>query len=506
MKRALVTVIWAISVLGLSAVGGTARATYPGLNGRIVFAADTDRGSQLFTVGANGKDLRQITHVKGDAMKPDWSPDGRRIVFEFDRPDGTCSIDLVNRDGSGLVSLSGHRNDCENDPSFAPDGRSVVFVHSTFTFESIWRMNLTGGDRDLIVPAPAGLHAEDPNVSPDGTELSFIVEKVGRHALFVVNMDGSDQRKVVGFRFDISTKADWAPDGTRIIFSEYANEPQKPGNIATIRPDGTGLRYVTHYSSSNVHATVGPYLPDGRQIVVRIQNQDQLGLYRMCACGRGPVPILAPVTLLPRGNDWGAAPGPARARTSLRNEKIVFGRWNQALSDTVIYTMNADGTNVKKLSQGAAECPRWSPDGTRIATCGSPTGAAVRIYDPADLSFVDLPMVDPAVLFTAGSLWSPDGHHFALEGFGQTRGSLNGIYTIRSSDGRGLRRITSNPGGDDNPFDYAPDDSRIGFIRTTRNGTQALYTVKLNGGGLHRITPATLSDYEVRPGRPGATR
>ena len=63
-----------------------ALATFPGHNGRIAFhSATATEGRQIFTVRPNGRDLRQITHVAGDAINADWSPDGRRIAFTSDR-------------------------------------------------------------------------------------------------------------------------------------------------------------------------------------------------------------------------------------------------------------------------------------------------------------------------------------------------------------------------------------------------------------------------------------
>jgi hypothetical protein len=52
-----------------------ASATFPGRNGLIAFAADAGSGSQIYTVKPNGKRLRQVTHLDGDAVNPDWSPD-----------------------------------------------------------------------------------------------------------------------------------------------------------------------------------------------------------------------------------------------------------------------------------------------------------------------------------------------------------------------------------------------------------------------------------------------
>src|ERR1700761_6262236 len=64
-----------------------AHATFPGRNGLIAFQSQTDSGVQIFTIRPNGHDLRQITYVNGDAVTPDWSPDGQQIVFEIDRGD-----------------------------------------------------------------------------------------------------------------------------------------------------------------------------------------------------------------------------------------------------------------------------------------------------------------------------------------------------------------------------------------------------------------------------------
>jgi Tol biopolymer transport system component len=100
-------------------------------------------------------------------------------------------------------------------------------------------------------------------------------------------------------------------------------------------------------------------------------------------------------------------------------------------------------------------------------------------------------------LSTGCDIWSPDATRFACE-VGSEDDSRNGIYTIRTSDGQGLRRTTSNPYGDDIPIDYSPDGRRIVFGRTDPNGppgaNQALFVVNLNGSGLHRITPWGFSD------------
>jgi Tol biopolymer transport system component len=65
-------------------------------------------------------------------------------------------------------------------------------------------------------------------------------------------------------------------------------------------------------------------------------------------------------------------------------------------------------------------------------------------------------------------------------------------YTIRTADGGGLTRVTSNPGGVDIPGDYAPNGKRLVFARVdhpTDPAALGLYVVKVGHNRLRQITP-----------------
>jgi len=181
---------------------------------------------------------------------------------------------------------------------------------------------------------------------------------------------------------------------------------------------------------------------------------------------------------------------PAAANAPQANGQILFARFDPLLDDNVIYTVNPDGSHERQVLPLALGCPHWSPDGTRIVTCGGPANSATTLINPDDGSYRLLPMPDPDNLFTACPVMSPDAARLACEGIGQTDPSLNGIYTIRTSDGGGLTRMTSNPGGDDIPGDYSPQGKRLVFARFDRDGDPiALFVVKIDGAGLRQITP-----------------
>ena len=123
-----------VGALALLVFAPSAGATSPGKNGLITFAADTGNGNQLYTVRPNGHDLRQITNVAGEASLPDWSPDGRHIVFQHDwNTEARCAtVDVINPDGSNDVSLTSGVGGCEGDPSYTPDGSRIVYARFDF--------------------------------------------------------------------------------------------------------------------------------------------------------------------------------------------------------------------------------------------------------------------------------------------------------------------------------------------------------------------------------------
>ena len=85
----------------------------------------------LFVVDSNGKNKHRITPWSLDAGdNPDWSPDGRWIVFRTHiSSDNNCSIDIIHANGSGLRQLAHYgSNSNVRSAAFSPDNQSIVFA------------------------------------------------------------------------------------------------------------------------------------------------------------------------------------------------------------------------------------------------------------------------------------------------------------------------------------------------------------------------------------------
>jgi Tol biopolymer transport system component len=274
-------------------------ATFPNRNGLIAFQADIDDGAQIFTIRPNGKKLRQITNVDGVAALPDWSPDGRHIVFTLDE----CTIAVMDADGGNLHAIASEPDACLNDANYTPDGAHVVYARFDFEreVEEIWSMGVDGSDRRFITDAGG----PDPNVSPDGQKLSFKGPPEG--ALFIADIDGSDTQQISP-SISVTYKHDWAPDGQHLVVSDNSSPgPDESVNVVTVRPDGTDWTYLTHYPAG-YRANVGGYSPDGQWIVFRLEGPGLVPtMYRIRPDGSDLHAIYGSSTIVPRFIDWGPA-------------------------------------------------------------------------------------------------------------------------------------------------------------------------------------------------------
>jgi Tol biopolymer transport system component len=309
MKRFRITSTLAVLAVAVSLVSAVpASATFPAKNGLIAFGADTGTsGTQLFTVRRNGHDLRQITHGPGEATTPDWSPDGRWLAYSLDE----CTIALARANGTDQrVIPSQTPEGCETDPAFTPDGDHLVFERydAIVDDDAIWIMDLDGNGRRRIGTGPGG--AATPEVSPDGQTITFLSYTPNElTALFAMSIGGGAARQVTPTLYGIAFKHDWAPDGSRLVMSDNADDFDHPANLVTIRPDGTGLRYLTDLRTPDQRAVAGGYSPDGKWITYRLEHGDQSALMIARTNGQGAHAVLRFSSLRPRFIDWGPAAG-----------------------------------------------------------------------------------------------------------------------------------------------------------------------------------------------------
>ena len=121
-----------------------------------------------------------------------------------------------------------------------------------------------------------------PRWSPNSRRLAYTVEQYGYEdpypflgtRLAVVGIGRTDPpaRFITPRRINAG-HADWSPVGRRIAFATnpvgFFQVTREPGNIFTIRPDGSRMRQLTTASVDGSYRISGPrWTPSGRRLVV----------------------------------------------------------------------------------------------------------------------------------------------------------------------------------------------------------------------------------------------
>jgi Tol biopolymer transport system component len=286
----------------------TAGATFPGENGRIAFASDRTGNFEIYSVHPDGTGLRRLTHTPDGAASvfSDWSPDGRWIVFDSDRT-GNVQVFLMRADGTGVRQIT-HNQGFNGDPTFSPDGRRIVFSHAPADGSSdIWTMNLRGWDWKRVTRTPRRFEFA-PQYSPDAGWIAFgtTTRGGGRAAgVALVHPDGTDRHLLTPFRLRAGS-ADWAPDGSRLVFESNLDAPHS--SLYTIRPDGSGLHRLTSPPGEQ-NDFLASYSPDGEQIVFSSdRGGDQPDIWVMNADGTSKHRLPRTPAAFDFAPDWGSHP------------------------------------------------------------------------------------------------------------------------------------------------------------------------------------------------------
>jgi hypothetical protein len=223
-----------------------------------------------------------------------------------------------------------------------------------------------------------------------------------------------------------------------------------------------------------------------------------------------------------------APPPPQSPKTAVLQGTVAFARWDPTTQRYQIWTMNADGSNQKMISDFASE-PSFSPDGKRItfyAWEGTEGGNGLWIMN-ADGTGREVRRNDANVRFPRWSpdnkyisFWTPpytvnvynladtsvrgvvDGEHPAWSSDGQrlvmkscaTGGGGCGLYTI-GVDGGGKTSLTDN--AEDGIPAWSPDGRKIAFICKSGE-TFDICTVNDDGSGRQNLTSSN-SGHDINP-------
>ncbi len=200
----------------------TSEAIYPHVRWspdgkRLAFASNRGRGFSIYTMPSSGGRPERISDHEFSDSDPEWSPDGKWLVFNA----------LVTAQDSGVFivpAMSGEiRRLVENDkvieassPQWSPGGKEIVFMSSERGGSDIGIWNFESGSVEWITDSRYEYYA--PEWSPDGHKLAYLVNRDGIVSITIQDRE-THATETLEVEAGVHSDLHFAPDSNGVFFT-----------------------------------------------------------------------------------------------------------------------------------------------------------------------------------------------------------------------------------------------------------------------------------------------
>jgi TolB protein len=293
------------------------------------------------------------------------------VAFSSDR-DGIIHIYTVDTGGTDLKPLSTDNRTVDGTPDWSPDGKRIAFTSNESFNYQIWSMNADGSDRGILSDVKG--RSALPRWSPDGKRIAFVSQVITEEGIynleiFVMNSDGTGVRQLTdtiagekheepasqaeardhSHRAGWNSAPAWSPDGSKILFASNRDENAVSPMLYTMNPDGSDQKKF------GLIVAVDGSEPDWSPVTNKIawvRGTAAKGDIWVTDAS-SPFPLLTARKITDNINDnrnpvW-----------SPDGKQIAFV--SDANGNKDIYLMNADGSNIRRLTYGKSNniSPTW---------------------------------------------------------------------------------------------------------------------------------------------------
>jgi len=159
--------------------------------------------------------IEQLIDIKHPS-NPEWSPDGKHVVFTWDRA-GVANLFVANVDGRGqVVAVTSFSEGQIDDAFWSRDSQTIFFPHNG----DLWQVAVSGGAPKPVWTTPTIESEMVP--SPDGARVAFVRHIAGvpdgddHKSELVVRSLGDGGESVVAQDKVSIRRPIWSPDGASL--------------------------------------------------------------------------------------------------------------------------------------------------------------------------------------------------------------------------------------------------------------------------------------------------